>query len=225
MPVRQIARYQVKPTAVEPVKAAIDEFVHYIRAHEPGTRLYKAWQQQDDPTRFAHLFIFEDAAAQKAHGQSQAVQKFKSVYTPELVGGPVQFVNYEAIAEKPEYAATDAAHILRQFYDAVIKRDFSAARRCLADDMVFVGLFETYPNADAYIRTLTGLMSITTRLEIKTIVGTGDQAAVFFELDTTAPAEATTLVAEWHQTRAGKIVRAQSAFDGRPFEKMFTKQG
>jgi len=32
---------------------------------------------------------------------------------------------------------------------------------------------------------------------------------------------ATTPVAEWHQIRNGKIVRAQSAFDGRPFAAMF----
>jgi hypothetical protein len=41
------------------------------------------------------------------------------------------------------------------------------------------------------------------------------------EMETTAPALATTLVAEWHQTENGKIVRAWSAFDGRPFSAMF----
>ena len=49
-----------------------------------------------------------------------------------------------------------------------------AARALLADDMVFVGLFETYPNADAYIATFTQLMQIVTRLDVKTIIGEGD---------------------------------------------------
>jgi hypothetical protein len=40
-------------------------------------------------------------------------------------------------------------------------------------------------------------------------------------METTAPAAAVTLVAEWHQTRSGKIIRAHSAFDGRPFAAMF----
>jgi len=115
----------------------------------------------------------------------------------------------------------NAAAILRQFYDAVIKRDMAKARTYLADDMTFVGLFETYPNADAYIATFTGLMGIVTSLDVKVIIGDGDNAAIFFELVTTAPAAATTLVAEWHQTRNGKIVRAESAFDGRPFAAMF----
>lgn len=114
-----------------------------------------------------------------------------------------------------------AGDVLRQFYDAVRKRDMSKARAFLHDAMVFVGLFETYPNADAYIETFTKLMSIVTRLDVKTIIGEGDQAAIFMEMETTAPAAATTLVAEWHQVKDGKIVRAQSAFDGRPFAAMF----
>src|SRR5262249_7154513 len=114
-----------------------------------------------------------------------------------------------------------AGQVLRQFYDAVQKRDMAKARTFLDDNMVFVGLFETYPNADAYIKTFTGLMSIVVRLDIKTLIGEGDQAAFFRERETTAPAAATTLVAEWHQVRNGKIVRAQSAFDGRPFAAMF----
>ncbi|HXY41287.1 MAG TPA: antibiotic biosynthesis monooxygenase family protein [Vicinamibacteria bacterium] len=101
MAVRQIATYQVKAAAVERVKAAIAEFVDYVEAHEPGTRLYMAWQERDDPTRFAHLFLFQDEAAHAAHGRSDAVKRFQAVYKPELVGaGRVVFTDYEAIAEK-----------------------------------------------------------------------------------------------------------------------------
>jgi SnoaL-like protein len=114
-----------------------------------------------------------------------------------------------------------AGTILRQFYDAVTQRDMAKARSYLDDNMVFVGLFETYPNADAYIATFTQLMQIVTRLEVRVIIGEGENAAIFMEMETTAPAAATTLVAEWHQVRNGKIVRAQSAFDGRPFAAMF----
>jgi ketosteroid isomerase-like protein len=115
----------------------------------------------------------------------------------------------------------NAGTILRKYYQAVQRRDMQAARALLADDMEFVGLFETYPNADAYIATFTRLMKIVTRLEVKAIIGEGDDAAIFMEMVTTAPVEATTLVAEWHQTRNGKIVRARSVFDGRPFAAMF----
>jgi SnoaL-like protein len=119
----------------------------------------------------------------------------------------------------------NAGTVLRKFYDAVIQRDMARARTYLDDKMVFVGLFETYPNADAYIATFTQLMSIVTKLDVKVIVGEGDNAAIFMEMVTTAPAAATTLVAEWHQVNSGKIVKAQSAFDGRPFAAMFVGAG
>jgi ketosteroid isomerase-like protein len=114
-----------------------------------------------------------------------------------------------------------AGDILRHFYLAVEKKDIAAARAYLADDLIFFGLFETYRSADAYIAALTGLLSITVRLDVKTIIAEGNNVAVFFELETKAPAAATTLVAEWHQIKEGKIARVASAFDGRPFAAMF----
>ena len=74
------------------------EFVEYVRAHEPGTKMYMAWQQKDDPTRFVHFFIFENEAAQAAHGRSDAVERFKVAYRPELVDGDVVFTRYQAVA-------------------------------------------------------------------------------------------------------------------------------
>ncbi len=100
MPLYQPGGYQVKPSAVNKVKQAIKEFVAYVQANEPGTQMYLAWQQKDDPTHFLHLFIFEDAAAQRRHGQSEAVKRFEGIYSPELVGGGVVFTDYEIIAGK-----------------------------------------------------------------------------------------------------------------------------
>lgn len=59
------------------------------------------------------------------------------------------------------------------------------------------------------------------RLDVKKIIADGNDAAIFFELETKAPVKATTLVAEWHQIKNGKIFHVQSAFDGRPFAAMF----
>lgn len=100
MPIYQTGGYRVNPSAVDKVKQAIKEFVSYVKANEPGTHMYLAWQQKDDPTHFLHLFIFEDAAAQARHGQSAAVRRFEEVYSPELVGGDVVFTDYELIAGK-----------------------------------------------------------------------------------------------------------------------------
>ncbi|HEY6327775.1 MAG TPA: nuclear transport factor 2 family protein [Blastocatellia bacterium] len=115
----------------------------------------------------------------------------------------------------------NAGTVLKQFYDAVKERDMVKARGFLAEDMIFVGLFATYFSADSYIGTFSQLMHIVKRLDVKVIIGEGDNAAVFFEMETAPPIEATTLVAEWHQTKDGKIVRAESAFDGRAFAAIF----
>jgi quinol monooxygenase YgiN len=98
MPVYTIAQYSVKAQAVEKVKKAIEEFVQYVKTNEPRTRLYVAWQQKDEPTRFVHFFIFEDEAAHAAHGESAAVKRFESIYSPELVDGPVDFTDYTLVA-------------------------------------------------------------------------------------------------------------------------------
>ena len=121
----------------------------------------------------------------------------------------------------------NAGEIVRGFYEAVQKRDLKAARAYLSPDLRFIGLFETYEGPDSYLTALAGLLGITTRLDVKTIIAEGNQAGIFFELETVAPAAATTLVAEWHQIENGKIRRVQSAFDGRPFAAMFSgaKQG
>lgn len=94
----QTAHYRVKASAVDKVKNAIDTFVRYVKDQEPGTRFYAAWQQKDDPTRFVHLFTFEDDAAQKRHSESEAVKRFEAIYSPDLVDGPVVFTDYVLVA-------------------------------------------------------------------------------------------------------------------------------
>jgi quinol monooxygenase YgiN len=84
MPIQTIARYRVRPSGIDKVKRAIAEFVPYVRANEPGTRLYVAWQEKNDPTRFVHFFIFENEAAHTAHANSEAVKRFEAAYRPEL---------------------------------------------------------------------------------------------------------------------------------------------
>jgi len=61
---------------------------------------------------------------------------------------------------------TSSRQFLRPFYGVRQGRDLDEGRRYLADDLVFVGLFKTHPNADAYMAALTGLLSIAVRLEV-----------------------------------------------------------
>jgi len=97
-----VAEYGVRPEGVEKVKRAIREFVPYVTAKEPGTRMYLAWQQKNDPTHFVHFFIFEDELAHEAHSTSEAVKRFEAAYRPELAGGDVVFTDYNLIATNQE---------------------------------------------------------------------------------------------------------------------------
>ena len=99
--IRQLARYEVRPAALERCLAAIREFVAYVRANEPGTLRYEVWQEQDHPTRFVHRFVFRDAEADRIHGESAEVKKFAGVLYPECLA-PVEFVDYKLVASNTD---------------------------------------------------------------------------------------------------------------------------
>ena len=94
--IRQLARYQVHPEALEKVLAAIHEFVAYVCANESGTMRYEVWQERDDPTRFVHIFVFRDRDADRRHSESAEVKKFASILYPECLA-PVEFVDYRHV--------------------------------------------------------------------------------------------------------------------------------
>ncbi len=91
--IHELARYEVRPEALEQCLAAIHEFVAYVRMNEPGALRYEVWQEADHPTRFVHIFVWENADANRVHGDSAAVRKFASVLYPNCLA-PVEFVEY-----------------------------------------------------------------------------------------------------------------------------------
>jgi quinol monooxygenase YgiN len=99
--IRQLARYQVRPEGLERCLAAIREFVTYVRTNEPGTLRYEVWQEQNDPTKFVHIFTFRDAEADRIHSESAAVKKFSSILYPECLE-PVEFTDYRRLVSNTE---------------------------------------------------------------------------------------------------------------------------
>ena len=93
---RQLARNQVRPGSVERCLAAIREFVAYVRANEPGTLRYEVWQEEKNPTRFVHIFVFRDAEADRIHSESLEVRKFAAILYPECLA-PVEFSDYRQV--------------------------------------------------------------------------------------------------------------------------------
>lgn len=99
--IRQLARYQVRREALEQCLSAIREFVAYVRANEPGTLRYDVWQEEKDPTRFVHVFVFRDAEADRIHSESAQVKKFAGVLYPQCLA-PVEFIDYRQMVSNLE---------------------------------------------------------------------------------------------------------------------------
>jgi quinol monooxygenase YgiN len=94
--IHELARYEVRPEAVEACLAAIHEFVTYVRANESGALRYEVWQESAHPTRFVHLFVWKDAEANRIHGESAAVKKFAGILYPNCLA-PVEFIEYKQV--------------------------------------------------------------------------------------------------------------------------------
>jgi len=91
--IHELARYEVRPEALDRCIAAIHEFVAYVRDHEPGALRYEVWQDATHPTRFVHIFVWKDGEAKRIHGESAAVKKFAGILYPNCLE-PVEFVEY-----------------------------------------------------------------------------------------------------------------------------------
>lgn len=72
-----------------------------------------------------------------------------------------------------------SGEVLKQFYAEVAQKNLANARKWLDEDLIFYGLFETYHSAKSYITALTGLPSVTSNIDVRTIIAEGDQAAIF----------------------------------------------
>jgi len=94
--IHELARYEVRPDALDEVLSAIHEFVAYVRENEPGALRYEVWQESAHPTRFVHLFVWRDEAANRIHGESAAVKKFAGILYPKCVA-PVEFIKYRQV--------------------------------------------------------------------------------------------------------------------------------
>ena len=91
--IHELARYEVRPEALEQCLAAIHEFVAYVRVNESGALRYEVWQDTKHPTRFVHIFVWKDAEANRIHGESAAVKKFAGILYPNCLA-PVEFREY-----------------------------------------------------------------------------------------------------------------------------------
>ena len=94
--IHELARYEVRPEALEQCLAAIQEFVTHVRTNEPGALRYEVWQEKEHPTRFVHIFVWRDEESNSLHGKSAAVRKFAGILYPNCLK-PVEFIEYTQV--------------------------------------------------------------------------------------------------------------------------------
>jgi len=101
-----------------------------------------------------------------------------------------------------------------RFNRALEKKDFAAARALLADDLHFEGPIDRFDRADDYVAAITRLYGMVKGVQHQATIVGGDDAAVFYVLDTPV---AKAPVAEWYRVRDGRIAELRAYFDARPF--------
>lgn len=96
MAIYRMATFVVRPAMLSTCKKAIAAFVSYVRRNEPRTRIYVSLQDREEPTRFMHLMVFEDQAAERRHRISPGYKRFNDLISPYTVDG-IRFADCDPV--------------------------------------------------------------------------------------------------------------------------------
>lgn len=108
------------------------------------------------------------------------------------------------------------------FKQAMGKGDWKGARGFLADEISFVGPFDTFSKPDDYLGALQKLHHIVEKVDTKKVFADGDDVCMLYDMVTNTPA-GTAFISEWFKVKGGKIASVRVVFDARPFAPMFKK--
>ncbi len=86
--IHKMVRFRVKPEKREAARAAIAEFVASVRAKEPDTLQYEAFEEPDG-VWFVHFMTFRSPAAEQLHRATPHVIRFVDVLYPNCDVTPV----------------------------------------------------------------------------------------------------------------------------------------
>jgi len=82
-----IIPFTVKTESLETVKALLSKFISAIKKNEPGTLLYKSFQQTDVPAKFIHFMTFADRA-EETHRATKHCKEFVEALYPLCIELP-----------------------------------------------------------------------------------------------------------------------------------------
>ena len=93
--IHMLALYRVKAGKLEEVREAVTEFVDSVKANEPGTLFYEAYQGKGDVS-FFHVMTFEDSASEEDHRRTPHMETFVQKLYPNCEDEP-GFVELELV--------------------------------------------------------------------------------------------------------------------------------
>ena len=112
------------------------------------------------------------------------------------------------------------AEVVNAFLAALSRRDFAAARRCLADDFQFRGPFDAFDAPEPYLAAVEKLYTVVQATRVRRLFVDGDEACLLYDMETATPA-GTAFICEWFRVRGSTVSSMQAVFDARPFAPMF----
>jgi hypothetical protein len=114
------------------------------------------------------------------------------------------------------------AEAVNGFKRALDQGDFAAARKLLADNLVFQGPFDNFNKPEPYLDALKKLHPIVKGVKLHKLFVDGNDACLLYDMETNTPV-GTAFICEWYQVREGKIASIRAVFDARPFAPLFSK--
>jgi hypothetical protein len=112
--------------------------------------------------------------------------------------------------------------VISRYHDALGSGDFESARGLLRDDLRFVGPFESFEDADAYLAAVQKLWRIVASIDVRHLSASGDEVVALYDMVTETPA-GTQLVCEWYGVDGDSIAWIRALFDTAPFA--FLREG
>ncbi len=97
MAIAKTAAFAVRPESLPLCEEVIREFVDGVTSEEAGTRVYVSLRERRDPTRFVHVMVFEDEAAEAAHRDAERTRRFTAALYPHTLEG-VAFTDCSLVA-------------------------------------------------------------------------------------------------------------------------------
>jgi len=95
------AAFAVRPESLARCEEVIRKFVDDVTSQEAGTRVYVSLRERRDPTRFVHVMVFEDEAAEAAHRDAERTHRFTAALYPHTLEG-VAFTDCSLVAPERE---------------------------------------------------------------------------------------------------------------------------